>query len=127
MCTEAQSKSSEYITSSVHLPCKVGAAWVWVLDSTDRMLSGVISTLERIFANGFGGAGETPRVGVFKPPVRVVGLVGVPGEGREAGLTPGREKEDNVLQLRNVSHLGGWVLYKSKETCTLLPQKPVHS
>lgn len=53
------------------------------------MLSGVISTLERIFANGFEGADEVPRTGVFRPLVRAVGLVGVPGEGLEAGLTPG--------------------------------------
>lgn len=53
------------------------------------MLSGVISTLERIFANGFEGADGAPRTGVFRPLVRAVGLVGVPGEGLEAGLTPG--------------------------------------
>lgn len=53
------------------------------------MLSGVISTLERIFANGFEGADGVPRTGVFRPLVRAEGLVGVPGEGLEAGLTPG--------------------------------------
>lgn len=55
------------------------------------MLSGVISTLERIFANGFEGADGVPRTGVFRPLVRAVGLVGVPGEGLDAGLTPRME------------------------------------
>jgi hypothetical protein len=30
--------------------------------------------------------------GVFKPLVRLLGLVGVPGEGLDAGLTPGGRK-----------------------------------
>lgn len=33
-------------------PCSAGADGVWVLDRADRMLSGVMSTLERIFARG---------------------------------------------------------------------------
>lgn len=33
-------------------PCSAGADCVWVLERADRMLSGVISTLERIFARG---------------------------------------------------------------------------
>lgn len=36
----------------VSLPCSAGADCVWVLERADRMLSGVISTLERIFARG---------------------------------------------------------------------------
>lgn len=44
--------------------------------------------MERMFANGLGRAGGAPVTGVFRPPVSVVGLVGVPGEGLEAGLTP---------------------------------------
>lgn len=63
------------------------------------MLSGVISTLERIFANGFEGAEAVPRTGVFRPLVRAVGLVGVPGEGLEAGLTPG-VGADSITHLR---------------------------
>lgn len=33
-------------------PCSVGADCVWVLERADSMLSGVISTLERMFARG---------------------------------------------------------------------------
>lgn len=73
------------------VPCNAGAVWVWVLERADKMLSGVISTLERMFANGFGGADGVPTTDVFRPLVRVVGLVGVPGEGLDAGLTPGVE------------------------------------
>lgn len=53
------------------------------------MLSGVISTLERMLAKGLGEATRGPVAGAFKPPMRLVGLVGVLGEGLEAGLTPG--------------------------------------
>lgn len=53
------------------------------------MLSGVISTLERMLAKGLGEAARAPVPGAFKPPMRPVGLVGVLGEGLEAGLTPG--------------------------------------
>lgn len=66
------------------------------------MLSGVISTLERMFANGLEGADGAPRTGVLRPLVRAVGLVGVPGEGLEAGLTPGAGAQ--TTHLRCSSH-----------------------
>lgn len=71
------------------LPCNPGAAWAWLLERAERMLSGVISTLERMLAKGLGEAPRGPIPGVFKPPMREEGLVGVLGEGLEAGLTPG--------------------------------------
>lgn len=47
--------------------------------------------MERIFAKGLEGADGVPMAGVFRPLVRAVGLVGVPGEGLDAGLTPRME------------------------------------
>lgn len=44
-----------------------------------------------MFANGFEGTDGVTMTGVFRPLVRAVGLVGVPGEGLEAGLTPRTE------------------------------------
>lgn len=82
------------VPPAVSLPCRAGADWVWVLERADRMLSGVMSTFERILARGLWdavGAGA----GVFRPLERLPGLVGVPGEGLDAGLTPGGRKIDS--------------------------------
>lgn len=63
------------------------------------MLSGVISTLERMLAKGLGDAPRGPGTGAFKPPMREEGLVGVLGEGLEAGLTPaGKGRDQGILE-----------------------------
>lgn len=51
------------------------------------MLSGVISTFERMFARGLCDA-VVAGAGVFRPLERLPGLAGVPGDGLDAGLTP---------------------------------------
>lgn len=55
------------------------------------MLSGVISTFDRMFARGLWD-GVVAGAGVFRPLLRLLGLVGVPGEGLDAELTPGGKK-----------------------------------
>lgn len=81
------------------------------------MLSGVISTLERIFANGFEGADGVPRTGVFRPLVRAEGLVGVPGEGLEAGLTPGAGAHTTHLSCSgNTSDSGSPQAHRANQT-----------
>lgn len=55
------------------------------------MLSGVISTFERMFARGLCDA-VVAGAGVFRPLERLPGLAGVPGEGLDAGLTPSGRK-----------------------------------
>lgn len=86
------------------------------------MLSGVISTLERIFAKGLEGADGVPMAGVFRPLVRVVGLVGVPGEGLDAGLTPRMEA--------HTTHIRWFVdrcSFGSCFPCTQLQQSAMHT
>lgn len=81
----------------VSLPCSAGADCVWVLERADKMLSGVISTFERMFARGLWEA-AVAGAGVFRPLVRLLGLVGVPGEGLDAGLTPGGRKINSRIR-----------------------------
>lgn len=88
------------------------------------MLSGVISTLERMFANGFEGADGAPRTGVFRPLVRAVGLVGVPGEGLEAGLTPGAGAQTTHLRCSSNAALTQLLLSTSKERLRKRHQVP---
>lgn len=53
------------------------------------MPSGEMSTLDRILASGLdAGAPPAPARGVFDEGVWLDGVVGVPGEGRDTGLTP---------------------------------------
>lgn len=58
------------------------------------MLSGVISTFERMFARGLCDA-VVAGAGVFRPLERLPGLAGVPGDGLDAGLTPGGRKTNS--------------------------------
>lgn len=60
---------------------------VCVFVSAFRIPSGEISTLDRMLASGLGAA--VPTVGVaFAVGVWLGCVVGVPGEGRDTGLTP---------------------------------------
>lgn len=77
--------------SGMSLPCRVGADCVWVLERADKMVSGVISTFDRMFARGLWDV-VVAGAGVFRLLERLPGLVGVPGEGLDAGLTPGGRK-----------------------------------
>lgn len=69
-------------------PCSP-ALGPWLLDRALRMPSGVMSTRDRMLASGF-GADAPPGDGMpaFTVEPCVDGVVGVPGEGRDTGLTP---------------------------------------
>lgn len=67
--------------------CKLLPACVCDFVSAFRIPSGEISTLDRMLASGLGVAVTTVGV-VFMVGVWPGCVVGVPGEGRDTGLTP---------------------------------------
>lgn len=75
----------------VSLFWSVGVDCVWVLERVERMFFGVIFIFDRIFVRGLWD-GVVVGVGVFRLLLRLLGLVGIFGEGFDVELIFGGRK-----------------------------------